>query len=159
MIYNDLRLEFIRKSFREKLLKQLGRTCVNCGVNENIEYHHIVPLINGGTNKLSNIVPLCFECHSKAHDKKRFKNKCGGRPKINTFENSEHILKKYFDLEIGTKEAKKLIGISINNKSTWSELTNQYRKEYNINKDFKNTIDRQTVQKQIENTKKLKREL
>ena len=47
----------------------------------------------------------------------------------------------YFNLEIGTKEAKKLLGISPTTKSTWSDLTNKYREKYNIDPKFRNTID------------------
>ena len=113
MTHKQLRTEFTKLSFREELKNKLGNICVNCESTENIEYHHIVPLINGGTNKLSNIVPLCVKCHERAHDKKGFKSRGGGRPKATTFERAEPILKKYFNLEIGTREAKKLLGISL----------------------------------------------
>ncbi|MCC0718321.1 HNH endonuclease signature motif containing protein [Clostridioides sp. ZZV14-6105] len=145
--YEELRQEFTRKSFRTELKIRLGCTCSNCDSTENIEYHHIVPLATGGTNKFSNIVPLCVTCHEKAHDKKRIKVQGGGSPKATTFPDAEPILKMYFRLEIGTKEAKELIGISINNKSTWTKLTNQYREKYNIDKDFRNNIDLLEAQK------------
>lgn len=141
MTHKQLRTEFTKPSFREELKNKLGNICVNCESTENIEYHHIVPLINGGTNKLSNIVPLCVKCHERAHDKKGFKSRGGGRPKATTFERAEPILKKYFNLEIGTREAKKLLGISPRNNSTWSKITNQYKDKYNINKDFRNNMD------------------
>lgn len=139
--YEELRQEFTKKSFRTELKLKLGSACSNCGRIENIEYHHIVPLINGGTNKLSNIVPLCVECHEKSHDKEGFKSRGGGRPRATTIDEAEPILKKYFNLEIGARECKKLIGISVNNKSTWFKLTKQYREKYNIDKSFKNNID------------------
>ena len=141
MTHEQLRAEFTKLSFRKELKNKLGGTCVNCGSTENIEYHHIVPLINGGTNKFTNIVPLCVECHEKAHDKEGFKSRGGGRPKVTTFESAEPVLKRYFNLEIGTKEAKKLLGISPTTKSTWSDLTNKYREKYNIDPKFRNTID------------------
>ena len=65
----DLRVEFKTKQFQDMLKKALGTTCVNCGSNEHIHYHHIVPLINGGTNNLGNIVPLC-EAYQDFDDKK-----------------------------------------------------------------------------------------
>ena len=139
--HEELRTEFTKSSFRIELKSKLGSTCSNCSSKENIEYHHIVPLINGGTNKLSNIVPLCVECHEKAHDKKGFKSRGGGRPRATTFENAEPILARYFKLEIGTKQAKELIGITVNNKSTWSSLTNEYKDKHSIAKDFRNNID------------------
>jgi len=29
--------------------------------------HHIIPLSKGGRNVLSNLIPLCEDCHSKTH--------------------------------------------------------------------------------------------
>lgn len=140
MTYENLRREFVKPSFREELKNKLGGICVNCESDENIEYHHIVPLKNGGTNKLSNIVPLCVECHEKAHDKEGFKSRGGGRPKVISYEDAEPILHRYFNLEIGTKETKRLLGLSETTKSTWYKLTNEYKNKYNIKK-FYNKID------------------
>ena len=154
MDYIKLRNEFARKSFRTVMYEQLGRKCVNCGSTFKIEYHHIVPLINGGTNNLSNIVPLCVECHEKAHDKKGFKSRGGGRPKLITFEDAEPTLHKYFNKEIGTKECKKLLGLSENNHSTMPDLCKIYKEKYNIN-NFYNNIDLLNSQKKrIEKLKK-----
>lgn len=141
MGYKELRKEFVKPSFRENLKKELSNKCVNCGSEEFIEYHHIVPLKNGGTNNLTNIVPLCTMCHYKAHDISAFKNRNGGRPKVISYEESEPILCKYFNLEIGTKEAKKLLNISTTTKSTWYRLTKEYREKHNIDCKFRNTID------------------
>lgn len=66
----ELKIEFNKRIFKEELIQKLGKTCANCGSTDKIEYHHIVPLVLGGTNNLSNIVPLCKVCHLKAHDKK-----------------------------------------------------------------------------------------
>ena len=52
-MYDKLRQEFQGESFRLNMKSELGNKCVNCGSTENIEYHHIVPLRNGGTNNLS----------------------------------------------------------------------------------------------------------
>lgn len=47
----------------------LKHICVNCGFESGILHlHHIVPLIKGGTNNLTNVVYLCEECHSKVHN-------------------------------------------------------------------------------------------
>lgn len=148
MDYKKNRLEFTNSSFREMLVKTLGNKCCNCGSEKNIEYHHIVPLINGGTNNLSNIVPICEECHNKAHDKKYLKERGGGRPNIISFEDAEPFLERYFNQEIGTKECKLLLGLSEKNKSTWYKLKNEYKKKYNISNDFYNRIDITNAQKQ-----------
>lgn len=39
--------------------------CFECGSNEGIEYHHIVPFVKGGTKT----IPLCIHCHGKVHNK------------------------------------------------------------------------------------------
>lgn len=38
--------------------------CFECGNNDNLEFHHIIPKILGGTKTL----PLCINCHSKVHN-------------------------------------------------------------------------------------------
>ena len=40
--------------------------CFECDSTENIEHHHVVPQILGGTKT----IPLCSSCHSKVHDRK-----------------------------------------------------------------------------------------
>lgn len=54
------------KAKREKLL---GTVCGNCGkeCGAEIEYHHVVPLERGGNDIVSNLLPLCYECHSLCH--------------------------------------------------------------------------------------------
>ena len=145
--YEKLRQEFESPSFREKMKKELGNTCCNCGSKEKIEYHHIVPLKNGGTNNLGNITPLCQECHCKAHNKIFRRTWNNGRPKAIEYEEAEPILDRYFNLEIGMKEAKKLMGIADGNKQTWYKLTKKYKEKYDIPKDFYNNIDLLNSQK------------
>jgi len=41
--------------------------CVHCGNDVNLVIHHIVFLINNGTNDISNLITLCEKCHGKAH--------------------------------------------------------------------------------------------
>ena len=41
--------------------------CINCGSNENIHLHHVVPLALGGNDVSSNKVPLCGKCHALVH--------------------------------------------------------------------------------------------
>lgn len=40
--------------------------CFECGANDEIHYHHIVPHSKGGRQT----IPLCLNCHSKVHDRK-----------------------------------------------------------------------------------------
>ena len=52
----NLRQEFESKKFNDILKQNLKEECVNCESNFNIQYHNIVPLTLGGTNKISNII-------------------------------------------------------------------------------------------------------
>ena len=45
-----------------------------------LEAHHIVPKSRGGSNEKSNLINLCVNCHSKAHNVD-FNNKRGGLQK------------------------------------------------------------------------------
>jgi hypothetical protein len=40
--------------------------CQNCGTSESLELHHIIPLMDGGTNEPWNLMTLCESCHHKA---------------------------------------------------------------------------------------------
>ena len=148
----ELRNEFSRTSFRNYLDDNFPDECCNCGSKDNLTYHHIVPLSLGGRNKLSNIAKLCPICHEKAHLDfnnlknigvfKAIKNNSIGRKKLVILDNnSEEILRKYYNLEIGTYEAKTLLGISTNTKSTWYNLRTAYEDKYKIPEGFHNNID------------------
>ena len=63
----ELRKEYDRLRNSGVLARECGVECVSCGSTENIEYHHIVPLFLGGTNRFTNIVPMCHQCHKAAH--------------------------------------------------------------------------------------------
>jgi predicted transcriptional regulator len=59
------------KDDRKRLCKEdyvaIGSVCSNCGSNEELQYHHIIPLNAGGKNIRSNIVCLCGSCHDLVH--------------------------------------------------------------------------------------------
>lgn len=62
-----LEIEARSRRFMKMLKERLGCRCANCGSGDIVEYHHVVPLAFGGTNELTNIVPLCYACHKAAH--------------------------------------------------------------------------------------------
>lgn len=44
-----------------------GRVCQKCGLSKNIEVHHIVAVIEGGNDAITNLSVLCRSCHSEWH--------------------------------------------------------------------------------------------
>jgi len=36
-----------------------------------IEFHHTIPLVEGGGNSISNFEALCYDCHLKVHNRRR----------------------------------------------------------------------------------------
>lgn len=120
-----------RKFMTEELKKSLGTTCVCCGSEEGIEYHHIVPLALGGTNTPTNIVPLCHSCHMAAHygrnlsEYKRLNGCNSGRH----FKRSDEDAFEAFDLlaegKIGTAKCHEMLGAA---KSVKIKDMPQYRK-------------------------------
>lgn len=69
--YANARLEYSRnyKDLREAKKQEYMQqeTCENCGSTEDMEFHHVIPLIFRGSNELSNFKRLCKGCHSKLH--------------------------------------------------------------------------------------------
>lgn len=54
----------------KSLVVDFGNMCLWCKeIGIELTVDHIVPLIRGGTNYISNIQPLCRVCNSKKHDK------------------------------------------------------------------------------------------
>ena len=55
------------KRIRASFMAQCSRECGNCGSADDLEIHHIVPIIYGGTNRYTNLAVLCGACHDRAH--------------------------------------------------------------------------------------------
>ena len=41
--------------------------CAACGREDDLQYHHLVPIALGGSNTPDNIIVLCAGCHQKWH--------------------------------------------------------------------------------------------
>lgn len=115
MSYEEYRKEFDNPAFR-KIIKNENDVCLNCGSSDNIEYHHVVPLKLGGTNRLTNIVPLCHKCHKAAHHGQHMthyaKSVNPGRKSRCNSEKDFEIFDKYIGGEIGNKKCLELLGYS-----------------------------------------------
>lgn len=62
-IIHKLGEHFSKKEWKE-LCEKYNNTCLKCrGKNLELSPDHIVPLINGGTNTIDNIQPLCRKCN------------------------------------------------------------------------------------------------
>jgi len=62
----------ITKTRREEVLSEKGHECRFCGVTEaqhkedhgrSLDIHHIIPKRQGGTDDVSNLLPVCIDCH------------------------------------------------------------------------------------------------
>lgn len=138
-----LRNEAARKEFRKKLIEKYGCKCANCGSEDAIEYHHIVPIAVGGTNNITNFAPLCCSCHELVHGIKNIRTlnrtgKTGRKRKIP--ENYEEILEKYLYGFIGRKECEMLLGINGASKIYDRAFFKEYLKEHGI-VEYKNRVD------------------
>ena len=62
-----------RRYLTDKDKEEIGLQCCNCQSTEDLEYHHVVPIIFGGNDINSNIFCVCHNCHSKIHFSKNGK--------------------------------------------------------------------------------------
>ena len=56
---------------RKHLINKYGNACKFCGYTGMLEVHHIIPVCDGGTNDLDNLILLCELCHCEAHGAKK----------------------------------------------------------------------------------------
>ena len=117
-------------AFRKVLKENLDCRCANCGSEDMVEYHHIVPLALGGTNSLTNIVPLCYKCHKAAHYGRHITHYADhsrsndGRPPKVPDEEAFKALDLLADGQIGIRKCKALMGIA---GRTEPKVTSQYK--------------------------------
>ena len=130
-------------SLKDDVLKKYRNKCANCGSKENLEIHHIVPLSLGGTNNITNLVPLCYSCHKAAHQGRHLSHyrKAYNNPQPRTpDEEAYKIFDDYFAGNIGRAELKEKMGFSKSYKITDCPQFKKYFEEKNIER-YKNNID------------------
>ena len=59
---------------RQKAIKQRGSKCEKCGRAGFVYAHHILPVKDGGTHKIENLMLLCEDCHDAEHGRTRKKH-------------------------------------------------------------------------------------
>lgn len=57
---------------RNQVIERDGEQCNECGNRHHLHMHHITPLSQGGSNKVSNLILLCENCHSEEHNGRDF---------------------------------------------------------------------------------------
>ena len=101
-------------SHKAKRELKLGSVCCNCGadVGKLIEYHHIVPLELGGKDIMSNLAPLCPECHSIVTfgKKRKAPERSGRKRKVYDEELMDGVFRRYTSGEIMELEARRELG-------------------------------------------------
>ena len=152
--YDQLRSEFTSHAFRKTLNERFEKICYNCGSNADVEFHHIVPLSNGGTNRITNIAPLCLKCHDAAHDGLRRGQYAGrrtgktGRATKISYEKAKVIFKRFLGGEIGNKECMFLLGYNSKTHLTDLSIFKKYLQENEI-EDYRNNIDMRIHKKSL----------
>lgn len=131
-------------AMRDDVLKRFNGKCASCGNDDELEIHHIVPLCLGGTNNLTNLVPLCHRCHKAAHCGQHLshyspKKPSGRKSNLNEAE-AESVLGKFFCGKIGTAEVKRLFGWSDKNRITDAPQFKKYVKIHGI-ASYRNNVD------------------
>ena len=52
---------------RQIVLEKYHYHCSICGCNEEIDVHHKIPIKDGGTNEIENLIAVCRTCHEELH--------------------------------------------------------------------------------------------
>ncbi len=112
----------VRKALAEKFAGADGIVrCVSCG-DTHIEWHHVVPIEVGGSDIMSNIFPVCTECHKLIHfgEKYRLDRLAKARASINfngrhrsVPDNYKELLNDYVYCRIGKKELAARWGVTV----------------------------------------------
>lgn len=144
MTYEELRIEFDNPVFRKRVKSAYLNKCANCGSIETIEYHHIVPLFLGGTNNISNIIPLCHKCHAAAHRGRHVSKYASsfnaGRKSTCKIDKDAKIFDMFIRGEIGNKKCTDLLGYSKRSPVKDRPEFKRYLKQKGISK-VRNLVD------------------
>lgn len=62
---NLIRTKKLSQSRKNRVKERDGWKCTECGHDDNLEVHHIIRYIDGGSNDMGNLATLCHKCHGK----------------------------------------------------------------------------------------------
>lgn len=134
-------------NLRDEVLRRYDNKCACCKREVRLEIHHIVPVSLGGSDEITNLVPLCESCHKAAHIGRNIheftKHECGekgGRSYKISFADFDREFQKYIDGRIGKAMFCKLVGYSLH---ITKGNCPHYRKSMEIRgiEKFRNNID------------------
>lgn len=92
----------------------LGSICCNCEkeCGREIEYHHIVPLERGGKDIISNLAPVCYDCHSLIHFpyERKKPERVGRKRKEYDPALLDSVFSRYVNKELSETDARRELG-------------------------------------------------
>ena len=57
----------IPNSVRKMVYRRDGYRCALCDSTRGLQVHHVWTRSSGGSNRMTNLITLCFKCHMAAH--------------------------------------------------------------------------------------------
>jgi hypothetical protein len=121
------RSEYEGRNFRAKVLWRDNYSCQHCGAKKDLNAHHIVPKMEGGTDTPQNGITLCKKCHDSLHAGEWTLKK---KPK--TFKYPMHLMQgKWYIYEL-------LFSVGLDVKICFGWMTTYWRKQIGIHKSHSN---------------------
>lgn len=57
----------VGSKLRKEVISRDNYRCVKCFRAKSLAVHHVIPLVDGGTDELNNLIALCRACHAEWH--------------------------------------------------------------------------------------------
>ena len=129
----------VTKATKRKVAEFWNNECACCRNKDYLEFHHLTPRAEGGTDDYDNLILLCGSCHAIIHGRKYNPNKPNCHTSI-PYEAAVPILEQYFSNQRGARETKEKLKLSPHTHLSESALVKRYKREHDIT-DFYNNVD------------------
>ena len=129
----------VSKATKRKVEAMWGNRCAVCDSMDYLEFHHLLPKANGGTDDYDNLILLCARCHAAVHGRLYNPDKPNCKASI-SYDAALPILEQYFANEIGTAETKQLLNLSQKTHLSECYVYKRYKREHQI-ENFYNNVD------------------